>query len=493
MLPKIIILRYRLIILLAAFLFNTLAFSTTVLYTYAQHMRPKYFLKSGKIAGFCHDILLALNEELRSEGIEIRYKNDALMATTEILNALERNEIQIFVGLGYSDSYGRRFNFVKTPLYGMREVFLIRISQHESIYSQRIVNVGVLKGTVPSARVKEVFEGLRLVQFDNIDDAIKALDKGQIDTIYGGALVLGSYVKDNPKKYQLLGVFTDKFYHYVVVNRTVDTNVVTKLERAIKRIHEKRVIEKIIKKNNLGDFVLPGNVVEILLIDWRPYEWYDKVEKRWKGVDVDVVSSVFKKLGFVTEFVSFPWERCLQAMRALAYDGIMSLRKSREREEFLVFPDEPLSTGVDLLFKMKNKQLDISRLENIPEDVVCGYTLGYAYGDWFWNAKFKKEAVATDELGFRMLKRGKIDLFICNLLVAKHLLRELRMENEVEHSKNFGEVMIYHIAFSKNYHGQYLASLFGPELRKFKKTTEYSKILQRYGLKYEDFWSSFVY
>lgn len=164
----------------------------------------------------------------------------------------------------------------------------------------------------------------------------------------------------------------------------------------------------------------------------------------------------------------------------------MSLRINDERKTYLVFPDEPLSTGYDVLFKMKNKNIDISSLENIPSNVTCGYSSGYAYGDWFWNAKFRKEPILDDVTGFELLKNGRIDLFVCNLLVGKSIAKDLGIENDVEYSKIFSEKMIYYVAFSKNFHGTYLSEIFTPELQKFKKSSDYENILKKYGLTLKD-------
>jgi len=47
-----------------------------------------------------------------------------------------------------------------------------------------------------------------------------------------------------------------------------------------------------------------------------------------------------------------------------------------------------------------------------------------------------------------------------------------------------------HVAFSKNFHGVYLAGIFSEKLREFKGTSEYRNILKKYGIAYEEMWSN---
>ncbi len=459
-----------------------------VLYTYGHDVPPKYFIKDGKIQGLCNDIISELNKELKSSNIEIRYKSNTLFTPNEVLEKLERNEIQILVGIGYFQEKEDNLEYVKFPLYSIRETFTIRKGMEDKINTLQNVRIGVIGGTLPSRKVSSIFKKSEIKTFKNPQEAISALDKGTIDAIFWATLPHGYYISLYPDKYNNIELISEKIYHYVVVSKNLSKVVTDKIYKAIKVVNEKGVIENLIKKYKLDGLALPGNNVEILLVDWKPYEWYDEKEGKWKGFDVDTVSSVFKRLGFQAIFRTLPWERCLGAMKVYAYDGIMSVMVSDERKEFLLYPDEPLSTGVDVLFRMKNRNIPLDSIENIPKTIICGYSSGYGYGSWFWNAPFTKEPVIDDVTGFTLLRNGRLDLFVCNLIVGKSIAKDLGMEKDVVYSKNFGEKMIYYLAFSKNFHGSFLQALFAQELKNFKKTQEYREILKRYGLEYNDLW-----
>ncbi|WP_448376487.1 substrate-binding periplasmic protein [Fervidobacterium sp.] len=486
MLNKVRFIMISSLILMNLFLIIVSNTFATILYTYPQDTPPKYFMKGTEISGFCHDIIVELNKELKAQDIKIEYKSKVLKSTTELLNALKNGEIQIFVGYGHSVERTKDFNYVSIPLYASREMFMVETNLKDKILQKNIVKIGAVEGTIPAENVPQIAKNQEVIRYKTINDVYKALEKREIDLVFSVGLLIGDVINASKGKYTTLNLTTRKFYHYIILNKNVGNEIIAKIEAVLKKIHEKGIMQRLIKKYNLQQYVLPGNVLEILVADWKPYSWYDENKNEWVGVDVDVARTVLNKLGYQTIFLTYPRVRCLEYMKSGTYDAVMSLCATADRKAFLLFPDEPLSTGKDVLFKLKESKIDIADLRKIPEQARCGYTDGYAYGDWFWNAKFKKINVASDEAGFKLLENRRIDLFVCNLLVGRQLAKELNID--VVSSPVFGEKMIYYIAFSQNYHGTNLLKSVSQELKHFKRTKEYLNILSGYGISYDDFW-----
>lgn len=464
------------------------ALATTILYTYPQNVEPKYIVKGANVSGFCHDVIAELNARLSRHGIQIAYRSLAKHHITDIAKALKKGNIQIFVGIGILPDLESVVRYVEFPIFGVREALLIRRGERERFLSGRLLSIGTLAGTLPARSAGRIFENLVRVEFNDPVKAINALEKKTVDGVYTADFLAWYYAKRAPEKFEVINTFNTKFYMYVALAMNVRDETFQRVREAVLQIYSAGSLEKISAKYGLSEHLLPGNLVQILLVDWKPYEWYEEREGRWKGFDVETVEAVFKRLGFKVSFHTYPWLRCLELLKTQAFDGAISVARFPGRDEFLVFPDEPLSTGVDVLFKLKDKAVDFNSLEKVPKDVICGYSPGYAYGSWFWNAPFKREPVPSDSSGFVMLSRGKIDLFVCNLLVGKALLKEMQLEERVEHSRPFGETMLYYATFTNNHHGRFLSKLFSDELRRFKMTDNYRKILGRYGLKYDDLW-----
>ncbi|MFN6992433.1 MAG: substrate-binding periplasmic protein, partial [Fervidobacterium sp.] len=327
------------------------------LYSYAQDAFPKYFKNGDTIQGLCADIVSELNKELKSKSVSILYKSDRLYTKDEIVNALAKNDIQIFVGFGYvEEDENRGLEYIRFPLYSVRQVFTILKSKKDTASSMGDIlksKIGVIQNTYPERKLSQLFgssNSKSFVQFETPTEAILALNSGQIGAIFWTSLMHGYYLSAYPEKYDTLNYPGEKFYHYIVVNRSVSSNVKELLYKAIKKINENGTMKKLIRKYKLDTYVLPGNVIEVLTINWKPYEWYDEKDQFWKGIDVDTVKAVFKSLGFEVVFITYPWERCLEFMKSRMFDGIMTLRKTQTREEFLIFPKEILSTGNDVLY-----------------------------------------------------------------------------------------------------------------------------------------------
>lgn len=469
-------------------IFYSLNIFAIILYTYPQDSLPKYYSNANKVSGLCNDIIEALNAELKKSNILIAYKSSQLMKLSEIFAAIQRNEIQIFVGAGYDKERENFVDYITFPLYGIREVLVIRKGTKEFLFNSKNVRIGVVSGTLLGNKASKMFQNYEILSFTNTGELFKALDEGKIHTAYTSTLVGGYFLSLFPNKYELMYAPTEKYYHYVVVSKKLDDSIKKHIHDAVKSINEKGIIDVIIKSRKLSEFVLPGNVVEIVFGDWKPYEWYDEKEKKAKGFDVETVDSVLRKLGFKARFLTFPWQRCSELMMQKVYDAVLTTAITEERKEFIIFSDEPLSVGYDVLFKLKSNPIDVRSLEKIPNSAICLYTDGYAYPEWFWKAPFRKEPIIDDVDGFLMLKSKRADFFICNITVGKFLAKELKMESEIEYSKDFDSKMYYYVGFSNTYHGRFLSNIFSPELKEFKLSKEYEKILNKYGLTYNELW-----
>ena len=68
------------------------------------------------------------------------------------------------------------------------------------------------------------------------------------------------------------------------------------------------------------------------------------------GILVDVVTEAFKRTGHQFEIQLMPWARCLAETRSGRVDGIFSVFKLPERNEFLTYANVPIITQVLAFF-----------------------------------------------------------------------------------------------------------------------------------------------
>lgn len=87
---------------------------------------------------------------------------------------------------------------------------------------------------------------------------------------------------------------------------------------------------------------------------WYPFT-YEEGGKA-KGIHIDIMAEVFKRLGHAPEFTPMPWERCLKENGAKGLsDAVVSASYKAERAEFLSYPKDAAaeSQPCDSKFKVQ--------------------------------------------------------------------------------------------------------------------------------------------
>ncbi len=460
-------------------LFLSTTTSATVLYTFAQSAEPKYIVENGKITGLCDDIIDGLNKELARSGISISYKSNELKTDSEIFDSLKSGEIQVFVGFGVNDERYRELKYIFMPLYSIKESVLVRKGESKAVMAKNSVTIGTIRASLSSNDVNQVFKKNTTKEFRNIAEAIEALDAKKIDAVFYPSISVGFYTLKFPEKYEILNIEAKKYYHYIVFNKHVPENIVHAVEQALKSMFTQRLIDKIISKYKMQSYMLSGDILEFVTIEWPPYEFSQS--GKIVGSDVEVIAEVFKKLGYRTLFYIELPSRAIQRMKSEIYDGVFSVWKGDERDNFLLYPDEPISYTKEVMWYVKSNSKNLQDTLN-STNTICGYVNGYAYDDKFWQIKCTKIPLESDEVGFNLLRAGRINTFATAYETGKFVAKELGMLNEVSFAYISEQKRPQYLAFGNSIYTSYLARLFSQELVKFKLTNGYGDILSKYGI-----------
>jgi polar amino acid transport system substrate-binding protein len=91
----------------------------------------------------------------------------------------------------------------------------------------------------------------------------------------------------------------------------------------------------------------PGRLV-LVAADSAPTAYME--DGRPTGILVDVVTEAFQRTGSQFEIQLMPWARCLAEIRSGRVDGIFSVFKLPERNEFLTYTSVPIITQVLAFF-----------------------------------------------------------------------------------------------------------------------------------------------
>lgn len=144
-----------------------------------------------------------------------------------------------------------------------------------------------------------------------------------------------------------------------------------------------------------------------LVIGWEDYPPFQvKKGSEVTGVDIELASAIFTKMGCKFKFQEIPWARHLQLLEKGDVHVAMSASKTPEREKFAHFPD-PYRDSANIMFTTPENKGKVDALKNLKDitsvaDFKLAVIRSYAYGGDFTTLKddndFRKHLVATKDL-----------------------------------------------------------------------------------------------
>lgn len=214
--------------------------------------------------------------------------------------------------------------------------------------------------------------------------------------------------------------------------------------------------------------------------EYPPYQYSEN--GRVVGIHNDIVEEAAKNLGIKVEIILVPWPRALQMVKTGKADGIFSIFKTKEREEYLYFPKWGISKAKNIFITYKGSGIKYSGDFREMKNCTIGILRDNSYGEKFDKADFLiKEDSKTSENLLRkiILKRNKVG--IMNYEVAKYHLNKMREEEKIEYLYPFVSEAEIYIAFSKKKKdSKENAENFSKELEKIRESGRYEKIAEKY-------------
>ncbi|MCO1623173.1 MAG: transporter substrate-binding domain-containing protein [Pseudomonas alloputida] len=221
-----------------------------------------------------------------------------------------------------------------------------------------------------------------------------------------------------------------------------------------------------------------GERLRLVTDDWAPYVYQHEGQPR--GIDYEVTTQVFKRLGVEVELQFLPWKRCLAMIKQGLADGILDTFQIESRQPYLVYAPEPLSEVEFVLFQAQARRHAVTQLKDLS-GLTVGTSPGYTYGAAFSEASyFKREAAPTLEANFGKLMLGRIDLAITDRRVGHHLLHQLGLQRHVEELPLVISHQTQYLGLVRKPGREALALAFAEELQRFKQEPAYAAISNRY-------------
>lgn len=154
--------------------------------------------------------------------------------------------------------------------------------------------------------------------------------------------------------------------------------------------------------------------------DWAPYLKPDPPY----GIVSRIVESAFAESDVSVLWGFFPWSRSYVLARDGRWDGSAAWSCSPERFREFYFSDALLPFDY-VFFYRRNRDFDWQTADDL-KGLRIGLTQNYVYGDVIQQLKesggAKLEVATSDEINFRKLLAGRIDVFPMDAIVGRELL-----------------------------------------------------------------------
>lgn len=229
----------------------------------------------------------------------------------------------------------------------------------------------------------------------------------------------------------------------------------------------------------------PARKLILLTELWPPYVIRD-ANGKLTGADLELAQVVLAQLGYQTEVRALPWKRVLQQARLRDGDAVVDIFYLTERQNWLHYPDEPLSCSGEVLFYPLARPIRFEQLADL-KGLRIGIQADYAYSKAFLNDEGVKRVVMTGEGNavkqLHLMMSGRLDGVVLNERVGNYLLASQGLQDQVGYAvtmlsdddRNF-------IAFTHKPGHDQLAIRFSAALKQFKQTPAYKRLLARYQL-----------
>lgn len=153
--------------------------------------------------------------------------------------------------------------------------------------------------------------------------------------------------------------------------------------------------------------------------DYPPLHWYTGAEL--KGASLDVAKRVLDELHIAYDIRYLgPFSRVIKMAERGEVDMVATLKKTPEREAFLLFPQTPALTNPVAIFQSRDRAFPVRDRKDLIGH-KGGITRGNKFGadvDDFLRSALRVEEADDPESNFGKLKIGRIDYFVTGYFVG---------------------------------------------------------------------------
>ena len=213
---------------------------------------------------------------------------------------------------------------------------------------------------------------------------------------------------------------------------------------------------------------------------YPPYGWSED-HHSYRGASIDLLP-LLVPAGVKLQAVVYPWKRAQQMAQEGRIDLLLSLRKTPEREAYLLFSHHPIFANPIAIFRLRGKQesmADWQTLVGLRGGVSRGDTFGSKF-DLFLQQNLTVETADTMQENFEKLRRGRIDYFVSGQYAGNYYLHQQGMDSEIMALSPPVTNESIHIGFSRRSPCQALEPYVSARLEELERSGYIKRLLDGY-------------
>jgi polar amino acid transport system substrate-binding protein len=215
---------------------------------------------------------------------------------------------------------------------------------------------------------------------------------------------------------------------------------------------------------------------------WPPYQVHG--DQKVSGFSTELIREVCALAGIpITVIHAYPWKRALLMLETDQVDGLFSANHTEERTRFALYPTLPLVKSPWVLWARRDAPHAYAGLQDLRGQRI-GVVRGYSYTPAFWEALTQSDSIIeeapSDEVNFRKLSAGRLDLAVAELHNGRFLLQQEKLENLKPFPLHPIKTDGLYLIFNKNRVPQETVDRFSESLRAFKDSEAYQVLYNHY-------------
>lgn len=198
----------------------------------------------------------------------------------------------------------------------------------------------------------------------------------------------------------------------------------------------------------LLSFSLPAEPLRIVSSEFVPHNGEQLPNQ---GYAIELIREIFATQQQEIQIEFLPWPRALLQARQGEAVALISVWFDSERTSYLHYPT-PLYTNYMKFYHSSTKPIRFTELDQLAKTPLrLGVVRGYSYPQAIKALPFEWVEVSTDLESLKMLALGRVDLVICEQMVAEYLLSTELSEYSAQLSSTgpIVEARPMYLAFSK--------------------------------------------